>query len=114
RSGSNGRGNAAVTLEAGSGRLLRSGFGRGRARGAVTYQTQNEHATTRRGAAEGRGDARGGAECCCVFGVHQDIPRMRAARRLLCRAALLRWTICLLTMLSMIGTATAELFCASS
>ncbi len=49
----------------------------------------------------------GGAEVCCVFGVHQDIPRMRAASRLLCRAALLRWTICLLTMLSMIGTATA-------
>ena len=31
--------------------------------------------------------------------------RMRADRRLLCRAALLRWMICLLTRASMTGTA---------
>jgi len=41
----------------------------------------------------------------CAHYCPHCIARIRAARRLLCRAALLRWMICLLTSESMTGTA---------
>ena len=81
----------------------------GSARSRATARSRTRRSTNMRRPAgvlrKGRSRAARFATGRCVFAAHQGIPLMRAASRLLCRAALLRWTICLLTSESMTGTA---------
>src|SRR6185503_5248676 len=95
-------------------RFWRSGL----ARNAATQHLQQILPTRRRFQLEAGGcGSRGNAPAGPWIGVQHNlycIARIRAARRLLCRAALLRWMICLFTRLSITGTASLYVATATS